>query len=282
MKDKVLALAEELDGVSVKENCEACLASGTDMCRGDLECVESAHKACAKRLRAIVEHEAEDVTTVSAYDLLPDEDRRAIAWVREHGGLDAVEKRLMPEGMEWPRFESGEPVRIGDDAMDELRGTSDVVFTVSFSRNTFAFLSQECAVITQARSGTPVKRPSPKAIAADGKPLREGEMVYWLEKPLPHRVVKTGGVLPLDIDPECTVEIEPKGHAETHLWVTPDSLSHERPQTDTWELLEQEAKGSAAGYCSRYGLDVERNAFGQAKAADLVRRCRALAERGGR
>ena len=96
---------------------------------------------------------AADVST-SAYDLLPQEDREAIAWVREHGGLGAVrdsiktnewalslaiiahdalfgvdfegdvtptefkrelDRRLMPEGMEWPRFEDSEPVRIGDE-----------------------------------------------------------------------------------------------------------------------------------------------------------------------
>ena len=34
---------------------------------------------------------AEDVS-MSAYDLLPQEDREAIAWVREHGGLDAVKR----------------------------------------------------------------------------------------------------------------------------------------------------------------------------------------------
>lgn len=45
------------------------------------------------------------VTTVSVYDLLPDEDRKALELVRDNGGLGAVEKRLMPAGMEWPRFE---------------------------------------------------------------------------------------------------------------------------------------------------------------------------------
>ena len=35
---------------------------------------------------------AEDVS-MSAHDLLPQEDREAIAWVREHGGLDAVKRR---------------------------------------------------------------------------------------------------------------------------------------------------------------------------------------------
>ena len=33
-------------------------------------------------------------TTMSAYDLLPEAERDAIAWVREHGGLDAVKKLL--------------------------------------------------------------------------------------------------------------------------------------------------------------------------------------------
>ena len=36
---------------------------------------------------------AEDVT-MSAYDLLPQEDREAIAWVRDHGGLERVKKLL--------------------------------------------------------------------------------------------------------------------------------------------------------------------------------------------
>ena len=54
------------------------------------------------------------------HDLLPDNERKAITWVREQGGLDEVEKRLMPEGMEWPRFEDGEPVKYGDEFADGL------------------------------------------------------------------------------------------------------------------------------------------------------------------
>ena len=69
------------------------------------------------------------VRTVSAYDLLPEEDLQTLRWVREQRGLDVVkthaelfqqlkgerdeyrdlcrdyEKRLMPDGYEWPRFE---------------------------------------------------------------------------------------------------------------------------------------------------------------------------------
>lgn len=37
-------------------------------------------------------HGQEDDVSVSAYDLLPVDEREAIAWAREHGGLDAVKK----------------------------------------------------------------------------------------------------------------------------------------------------------------------------------------------
>lgn len=50
------------------------------------------------------------------------EDSRAVEWVRDHGGLESVEARLMPEGMEWlieawPRFEDDSPLGRGDEVM---------------------------------------------------------------------------------------------------------------------------------------------------------------------
>ena len=39
-------------------------------------------------------------------------------WVEARGGVEELEKRLMPEGMEWPCFEDGEPVRFGDVVSD--------------------------------------------------------------------------------------------------------------------------------------------------------------------
>jgi len=103
-----------------------------------------------------------DDTTMPAYDVLPEDERKVIAWVREHGGIEEcdrkveafmevgdkytllrmelgkmlgydlmgqleasdeelvekVGKRLMPEGIEWPMFEDGEPVRFGDVVSD--------------------------------------------------------------------------------------------------------------------------------------------------------------------
>lgn len=182
LKEDVLALAEELDGVSIKDDCESCLASGTSLCRGDLECAESAHKACAKRLREIVEHDAGEVTTVSAYDLLPDDERKAIAWVREHGGLDAVEKRLMPAGMEWPRFEDGEPVRIEDEVHGDYGLFANTVEAVEFISTYYGVrtvLVGDC-LTRHTLDDTHVKRPAPKALDADGVEISVGDTVYLL------------------------------------------------------------------------------------------------------
>ena len=145
--------------------------------------------------------------SVSAYDPPSQEDREAIAWVREHGGLDSVKRlldwvvghcstrqqldfdfwlsgrvmhelgfdedmadrdeverrllaRLMPEGMEWPRFESGEQVRIGDVVSDvEVRS---VVFRDG------GILLSDCTSVpgwgTWRSYKEPINRPAPKVL----------------------------------------------------------------------------------------------------------------------
>ena len=158
-------------------------------------------------------------TTVSAYDLLPEEDREILRWVRGHGGLDEVrrdfqdaynrrselcaalgidldtgwsdamaelDRRLMPEGMEWPMYESGEPVRIGDEVCSGGRPFI-VNHVVLFSNGE----STVCAKAdmdsgkprdyARVRHGYRLKRPAPKVLDADGAEIRVGEMVYSTE-----------------------------------------------------------------------------------------------------
>ena len=176
--------------------------------------------------------------SVSAYDPPSQEDRDAIAWVREHGGLDAVKrrwdclsyyadpvprscmekrlarlqrqideshaalrrrnerikelnrracdltrknaelrKRAMPEGMCWPVFEDGEPVRVGDVVSDvEVRS---VVFRDG------GILLSDCTSVpgwgTWRSYKEPIKRPAPKVLDADGVEIRVGDTVYHVK-----------------------------------------------------------------------------------------------------
>ena len=89
---------------------------------------------------------------------------------------DEMEKRLMPEGMEWPRYEDGEPVSIGDVVSDvEVRS---MVFRED------GILLSDCTSVpgwgTWRSYKEPIKRPAPKVLDADSVQIRVGDTVYLL------------------------------------------------------------------------------------------------------
>lgn len=341
------------------------------------------------------------------------EDTEAAAWVRDHGGLDAVEAhwsgrvpltsvkrmvalhkkkrdrlkahalwlerkcherreriaalnetvaemrpRLIPEGMEWlveawPRFEDGEPVRIGD-KFECWCGEEHVVGSVSFMGS--------CAVLNMSHAhtfvvghgpetvhGKRVRRPATKVLDADGAEIREGDTLWHVETGEQCKVVEvdsrsvsvdfrvdgdgtkhTGSILPtnlthrapvlaadgrplregetvwsVDSGTRYTVEkitdelmpIKCRSEMGTTVSLHPSQLTHERPVADTWERLEEDCAKSDVDYCAERGLldsscDVVEGdgstrhctdcgcTCGEKMARDLVRRARALAERG--
>ena len=105
-------------------------------------------------------------------------------------------------------------------------------------------------------------------LAADGKPLREGETVYHVAdgRACVAREVRENGAV---VEP---VDGRPCGRCRA------DYLTHERPVVDTWERLEDDAKNeNAVVYCKERGIDCEDMAPVQAIRVDLVRRAKALA-----
>lgn len=141
------------------------------------------------------------------------EDRAAAAWVREHGGLEEVwlchnaadnrrvelctalgigtdtgwsdamaemVKRLMPEGMEWPRCESGEPVRLGD-CVEQWRCVFSVE-AVEFTARGGCTLKDapdgDWSISSHMSAGDAAHLHAPKVYDADGVEIREGDTVY--------------------------------------------------------------------------------------------------------
>lgn len=251
IREDVLALADELEGMDSREGCSTCPADGTKYCRGYLWCEEAVARAVALRIREIAGHEECEDTTVSSYDLLSDEDRDAIAWVREHGGLDMaasrfesgeiaadmlwgkghgrfwttdefeeeISKRLMPADCEWPRFEDGKPVMFGDDVAQH--GEDYKISCIglypdgSFSLNFRAF-----------SKGESVKHLENPVLAADGEPLEVGQTVY-----APHYDYVRCTVLSLEWAVDgWLVEVENEGGHKFRQ--TPDEFIHQRPVLD--------------------------------------------------
>lgn len=218
-------------------------------------------------------------------------------------------KRVMPEGMEWPRFEDGEPVRFGDVVSDGYE-TGRVYYV------TFDTVNPVIIGFTDERpdqdpgtwlevsvsDGERVKRPAPKVLdadgaeirvgdtvydmvgdrhevkgfgkqgdvllefhndeslgwrpsnfthrapvlAADGKPLREGEHVYHVETGS-ELVVKE---LPKPGEYQAVVVFAPPASHLTSF--DPDQLTHERP--DSWERIEADCSKCCIEYCDEHGL----------------------------
>lgn len=150
------------------------------------------------------------------------EQAEAVAWVREHGGLEPiksslsalellaegieidtglafydespkercvalrneVKSRLMPEGMKWPCFDDGEPVRIGDEAPFGSDGRM-VVTGIELVEGGFVLHGRDGGIErpcqTGYKVGVRVKRPAPKVLDADGVEIRVGDEVWGVD-----------------------------------------------------------------------------------------------------
>lgn len=137
--------------------------------------------------------------------------------------LDSLDRRLMPEGYEWPRYESGELVNLGDDVSRHGEDFEANVIALyrdgSFSLNFWAY-----------SKGERVKRHA--VLAADGEPLKVGQTVWSVKDGTEYKV---GGIRDTaDVDGDLCKIIE-CSNDELHIYyvcIPPDKLTHQRPVLD--------------------------------------------------
>lgn len=81
---------------------------------------------------------------------------------------DELERRLMPEGMEWPRYDTGEPLKLDDEVAVKNCDPVTVRF-ISFDKNGFSVRHTGGCRVHWFTYGERVKRPAPKALAERGE-----------------------------------------------------------------------------------------------------------------
>lgn len=91
-----------------------------------------------------------------------------------------LRRRTMPEGVEWPRYEDGEPVLIGGEFMGK-DGKTYTAKQIQFIGKCFS-LYDFCDRKPQFNAfyGERVKRPAPKVLDVDGAEIREKCDVWWI------------------------------------------------------------------------------------------------------
>lgn len=156
-------------------------------------------------------------------------------------------ERALPDGMEWPRFEDGELVKIGDDV--EYKGETMRVYLATFDADGWALWCSREGIDGRLSGsyGERVKRPAPKVLDADGVPIEVGDTVYLRSNGREGKVVgfyedkgetwvgETWVSVSYELGSDrMTVNTEGK------------ALTHESP--DSWEKLEKDARKTACNY----------------------------------
>ena len=173
-------------------------------------------------------------------------------------------ERALPEGIEWPRFEDGELVKIGDEV--EYGGKALEVDAICFDREEGSMALRRNLDISRMSGsyGERVKRPAPKVLDADGAPINVGDVVYFVGGSGVRYAVKDIGFEP---DGAFVDIIDEEGRYST--MANPEKLTHERP--DSWEQLEKDAYHLVM---SEYLETPEKD------VGEIVRRAKALAKAG--
>ena len=152
-------------------------------------------------------------------------------------------ERALPSGMEWPRFEDGELVKVGDEV--EHKGETMRVYLATLDADGWALWCSREGVDGRLSGsyGERVKRPAPKVFDADGVPIKVGDIVYRDADPEPLQVelIYAGSTC------YCTVRL--KDSAGKYITTDAPRLSHKKPEpADSWERLEEDAAKRVCEY----------------------------------
>lgn len=170
-------------------------------------------------------------------------------------------ERALPADVEWPRFEDGGLVRIGDEL--EFEGKTMLVGDATFYADGWALWCdrEDMSGRLYGKYGERVKRPEPEVLDADGVAIKVGDVVYFVGGAGVRYAVKDIGFEPggafVDI-----IDEQVRGS----LMVSPEKLTHERP--DSWRL---------------WGDDLDMAVkVGEVDKIEMMRRAKALSKGGQR
>lgn len=199
-------------------------------------------------------------------------------------------ERALPEGVEWPRFEDGELVKIGDEV--EYGGKALEVDAICFDREESSMALRRNLDISRMSGSYDerVKRPTPKVLGADGAPIEVGDTVYFVGGSGTRFAVKD---ISFEPDGPFVDIIDEDRYSAT---VNPESLTHERH--DSWKSIEKDAAKRVCEYAGAQKSIADPDRYSciecpydepgphtdagcnERMRLDLVRRAKALAKAG--
>lgn len=177
--------------------------------------------------------------------------------------VDRIEsERALPEGIEWPRFEDGELVKIGDEV--ECEGDVMGVVGLFFEDRKWRIHAESIVSFgfLRGKYGERVKRPKLRVLGADGAPIEVGDTV-WTTYGCSHQRVVSAVFANGSEEYGIPFGIPAVRYASGG-WDRAGSVTHERP--DSWRA---------------WGEDLDMAVkSGEVDKVEMMRRAKALAKAG--
>lgn len=238
MADVIAALLDELQGIREQHNKlfdELSLRrKEVNTLKHDVENAVHLAQKMDKKAAARLQHAREVEDVIGCRNATIADLKREVKDLKAE--LTSVSDRLMPEGMSWPRFEDGEPVKVGDEIRVDTTFTSiGTVESITFSESGAEIESDYHQEAWNPNE--PVKRPS--VLDVDGVEIKVGDTVYRVDDGGGHEVTGFLGGEYLILD--------------GGLFALPRDYTHAKPEPpDSWERLEQDA---GKGVCEYVGAE---------------------------
>lgn len=169
-------------------------------------------------------------------------------------------ERALPEGIEWPRFEDGELVKIGDEV--ECEGDVMGVVGLFFEDRKWRIHAESIVSFgfLRGKYGERVKRPKLRVLGADGAPIEVGDTV-WTTYGCSHQRVVSAVFANGSEEYGIPFGIPAVRYASGG-WDRAGSVTHERP--DSWRA---------------WGEDLDMAVkSGEVDKVEMMRRAKALAK----
>lgn len=114
-----------------------------------------------------------------------------------------LDKRLMPPGMEWPRWDDSKPIS----HYDTLEDATAICLALDGSCYSLHYDMPDGERVCLFDGSERIKRPEPEVLGADGEPIRKGETVHLDDEHAGMAGNAGEGFSLLGIDPGCDVTV---------------------------------------------------------------------------
>lgn len=165
--------------------------------------------------------------------------------------FEELDKRLMPKGMEWPKFEDGEPVKFWDRIATESDNNIPVT-SIGFSHsglvtiNVMACCDEDKLTINQSER---IKRESEKVLDADGVEIKPGDTLFYVNPFFRFLNGKEFAVDSVHVGPTPTGQNEPFVRFFDGEWDYARKFSHKDPNKKVYDADGVEIKEGDTVYC---------------------------------